>query len=160
VILRAAALLALAAAFAGLVAGCGSGSGKESAGTFITRILNEEIDGQWGKQWDELNPGHQRLITRTQYILCSKGSPTQVGTSSATIDVKGTREAPLDVRGIAEHTATVVTVDLTPTAGAQPETLQLHVVRAGGRWTWILGSAALDALQHHKCPDGSRLPSP
>ena len=79
---------------AGVVAGCGGGGNNETAGAFITRILREEIAGQWAKQWDDLNPGHKRLITQDQYVLCSKGLKTSVGTASATIKVKSVKDEP------------------------------------------------------------------
>lgn len=48
------------------LAGCGGSGGngsstraqsRESAGQFVTRILREEISGQWAAQWRELHPG-------------------------------------------------------------------------------------------------------
>jgi hypothetical protein len=145
---------------AGVVAGCGGSGGGETAGAFITRILREEIAGQWAKQWDDLNPGHKRLITRNQYVHSSKGQKTSVGTPSATIKVRSVRDEPLHVRGVAQHTASVVTVVLVPTKGAAPETFRLHAVRDHGRWTWILGAQFLESLARGKCLDGSPLPPP
>jgi hypothetical protein len=72
--------------------------------------------------------------------------------------VKSVQDEPIDVRGVPEHTSKVVTVVLVPTPGAQAETFHIHVVRADGRWTWILGPDYLKALAHGECLDGSPLP--
>ena len=50
---RGAAVLAAGVLLAAVAAGCGSGAAapKESVGIFMTRILREEIQGQWARQW-------------------------------------------------------------------------------------------------------------
>jgi hypothetical protein len=140
---------------ASIAAGCG---GSQSPGDFITGVLRQEIAGQWAKQWESLNPGHQKLISQDQYVTCSKRARTSIGTPEATIKVQKVEDAPIDVHGLPERTSKLVTVKFIPTPGAAQETFHIHVVRDNGKWTWILGRDYLDALAAGKCPDGSRLP--
>jgi hypothetical protein len=155
---RLAALLGGAACAAAL-AGCG-GSG-ESAGAFMTRILQDEINGRWAAQWGELHPGHRKLITRAQYVICSEAMATNIGTGKEKLTVSSVRDQPIHVRGVPEQTAKLVTIRLAGLAGQTPVVYHLHAVRDGGRWTWILGPAFLDALAHGQCLDGLPLrPSP
>jgi|GEM_PF-1383336 len=147
---------------AGAASGCGRGGGPssgpgESAGAFMTRILREEIGGRWAAQWGELHPGHQKLITRAQYVTCSESVGTNVATGRETIQVRSVRDQAIHVRGVPEATAKLVTIRLgRPASG--PVTYRLHAVLDAGRWTWILGPAFLDALRHGRCLDGSPLP--
>ncbi|HET7572816.1 MAG TPA: hypothetical protein VFJ77_09155 [Gaiellaceae bacterium] len=147
----------LAAALALLAAGCGGsgGSGAESAGTFITRILQEELSGRWAAQWGELHPGHRRLISRAQYVLCSEAMATNVSTGKERYDVRRVADAPIHVRGVPERTAKLVTIRVT--VSGSPATYRLHAVRDGGRWTWILGPSFLAAIGKGECLDGSPL---
>jgi hypothetical protein len=62
----------------------------ESPGAFITRILKEEIHGEWSRQWRELHPGHRALITRPQYVACPRGMGTDFATGK---DLSCTRRA-------------------------------------------------------------------
>jgi hypothetical protein len=155
---RWAAAAALTALLAFAAAGCGGGGSSETPSAFIKRILRLEIAGQWAKQWEDLNPGHQKLISQEQFVTCSRRQKTTLGTPASTITVKSVKDAPLDVRGVSEDTSKLLTVELVPTPGAAPETFHIHVVRDNGRWTWILGPDYLEALAHKKCVDGSPLP--
>ena len=139
------------------LAGCGGGGTSESAGTFITRILREEISGQWAAQWGELHPGHQALITRAEYVLCSQAMGTNFGTGKEKLDVQSVRDVSLHVRGVPEHTSKLVTIRLSNAKGVPPTVYRLHAVLDRGHWTWILGPSFLEAIGHGQCLDGSPL---
>ncbi|HVS86195.1 MAG TPA: hypothetical protein VHD91_11230 [Gaiellaceae bacterium] len=153
---RLAAAAAALAALALLAAGCG-GSKSDDPGAFATHILREEISGQWAAQWGELNPGHQKLITRAQYVVCSQAMGTNFGTGKEKLDVESVRDVAIHVRNVSERTAKLVAVRLSNVPGQQPITYHVHAVRDSGRWTWILGATFLDAIAHHQCLDGSPL---
>jgi hypothetical protein len=122
----------------------------------MVRVLQEEISGKWAAQWGDLHPGHQRLITRAQYVLCSESLATNIATGGERFTVSGVRDQPIHVRGVPERTAKLVTITLDR-PGADGQTYRLHAVRDGGRWTWILGPSFLTAIAHHRCLDGSPL---
>jgi hypothetical protein len=157
-----AALIAVAAAVAGLaVGGCGSGSGnagpRENVGIFMTRILREEINGKWAREWSELHPGHQRLITRSQYVACSRELRTDIGTGAEVFRVLDVRTEAIDVRGIPQRTSKLVTITFHSGGSANPLTYRLHAVAVNGRWAWILGSGFLSEVARGRCLDGSPL---
>jgi len=151
---RAAALVALAV----VVAGCGSGSSapRESVGVFVTRILREEINGQWAKQWTELHPGHQQLISRAQYVACSRGIGTDIATGKEVFHVLAVDDEAIDVTGVPQKTAKLVTISFR-TPGEAPLTYRLHAVAVDGRWAWILGGRFLEQVRHGRCLDGAPL---
>jgi hypothetical protein len=155
--IAAAAAALLAAAATGLEAlGHSPRQGpRESAGAFVERILREEVHGRWGEQWNQLNPGHQRLLTRAQYVRCSRGLGTELGNER--LHVEGTRAEALHAAGVPERSATVVTVTMTDPGTGRTATFHIHAIAVGARWTWILGRPFLDAVAHGRCPDGSPL---
>ena len=141
-----------------VAAACGSGSAapRESVGVFMTRILREEINGQWSKQWTELNPGHQKLITQSQYVACSRAIGTNIGNGKEVFHVLAVQDEPIHVTGVSEKTAKLVTISFGR-PGITPLTYRLHAVAVDGHWTWILGSAFIAQVEHGRCLDGSPL---
>lgn len=149
-------VLALVVAVA--AAGCGGTSApSERVGAFVTRILREEINGQWAEQWKELHPAHQQLITRTQYVTCSRQIGTDIATGGEIFKVLDVRDAPIDVAHVPQHTSKLVTISLRQPGSTGPLTYRVHAVAVGGRWAWVLGQKFLSQLSRGRCLDGSRL---
>ncbi len=149
----------LLAALILLTTACASSSAatpREAVGTFMTRILREEINGQWSQQWTELHPGHQKLITQKQYVACSKGLGTNIGRGKETFRILDVENQAIHVEGVPQHTAKLVTISFT-VPGAAPLTYRLHAVDVSGRWAWILGGRFLTQVERGRCLDGTPL---
>jgi hypothetical protein len=153
-------------AIAPLVAGCGgSGAATVSSatpsaggpGVFMTRILREEIRGQWGKQWSELHPAHKALITQSQYVACSRRMGTDFATGQEVFRVLDVRDEAIKVRGVPQRTSKLVTINFREPGKPNGLTYHMHAVSVGGHWAWILGGRFLNALSHGQCLDGSPL---
>ena len=56
-----------------------------------------------------------------------------------------------------QRTSKLVTITFHEPGKANALTYHLHAVSVKGRWTWILGSRFLSALQRGQCLDGSPL---
>jgi hypothetical protein len=153
------------AAVAALAAGCGGGgaaapsatAAMSGPGVFMTRILREEISGQWGKQWSELHPAHQALISRTQYVACSRRMGTDFATGHEVFRVLDVRDEAIKVRGVPQHTSKLVTITFREPGKQNGLTYHMHAVNADGHWVWILGDRFLAAVSHGQCLDGSPL---
>jgi len=161
---RAFVAVALAAAVTAGTAGAAGGRSAvrapvETPGAFIKRILKEEIHGQWAQQWRELHPGHRALITRAQYVACSRGMGTDFATGKEVFRVLGVRDEPIHVRGVPQRTSKVVTIMFREPSKPSGLTYHLHAVVSGDRWAWILGGKFLSELAQGRCLDGSRLAS-
>jgi hypothetical protein len=143
-----------------LLAACGGGASAptEGVGVFMTRILREEINGQWARQWTELHPGHQKLITRSEYVTCSRSMGTNIAGGREVFHVLDVRDEPIHVQGVPQHTAKLVTISVRG-ADAWRLTYRLHAVAVDGRWAWILGDRFLAQIDRGRCLDGTRLGS-
>jgi hypothetical protein len=153
---RAALLLVLAAVLAGC-GGAAASAPSEPPGVFVTRILREELNGQWARQWTELHPGHQRLITRAQYVACSRQMGTNIANGSEVLRVLDVRDDPIHVRGVPQRTSKLVTISLRRRGSSTALTYHLHAVNVGGRWAWILGDRFLNEVAKGRCLDGTPL---
>lgn len=142
-------------------AACGSGSAapSENVGVFMTRILREEINGQWSQQWSELHPAHQRLISRGQYVACSRGMGTNIARGKERFRVLDVVDQAIHVQGVPQKTAKLVTISFTE-PGASPLTYRLHAVDLSGRWVWVLGDRFLVQVDRGRCLDGTPLVHP
>ncbi len=156
--------LAAAAVLVRFAAGCGGGATVASPkptvsgpGLFMTRILREEIRGQWGKQWSELHPAHKALISQSQYVACSRRMGTDFATGQEVFRVLDVRDEAIQVRGVPQRTSKLVTINFREPGKSNGLTYHMHAVRVDGRWTWILGGRFLSALSHGQCLDGSPL---
>lgn len=161
---RALVLVALAAAISAGTAGAGAARSAarapgETPGAFITRILKEEIHGQWAQQWRELHPGHRALITRAEYVACSRAMGTDFAMGKETFSVLDVRDEPIHVLGVPQRASKLVTIMVRRPDKPNGLTYHLHAVAAGGRWTWILGGPFLSKLAQGRCLDGSQLES-
>jgi hypothetical protein len=160
--MRRATLIALAAGVVVLGAGCGDAASAttpgENVGAFMTRILREEITGQWARQWGELHPGHQRLITRSQYVACSRALGTNIASGPEVFRVVDVRNDAIDVRGVPQRMSKLVTISFHPAGSTNELTYRLHAVAVSGHWAWILGPRFLSAVARGRCLDGSPLP--
>jgi hypothetical protein len=154
-----AAVVALSLALA-VGASATPAASHESAGSFMTRILREELNGQWGQQWAELHPGHKKLISRAQYIACSRELATNIGTGRETYRVLATADDAIDIFGVPQHAAKLVTIRFHTPGNSTTPTYRLHAVPVGGHWTWVLGGRFLRAVQRGQCMDGSPLIRP
>jgi hypothetical protein len=139
-------------------AAAASAASNEGAGAFMTRILREEIHGQWALQWSQLHPGHQRLITKAQYVQCSRVMKTDFATGQEVFRVLSVRDEKIAVEGVPQRMSKRVTINFRE-PGKEGLTYRVHAVSVGGRWTWILGGRFLSALSHRQCLDGSPLRS-
>jgi hypothetical protein len=143
-----------------LATGCGAATTAtphEQPGVFVKRVLREEINGQWGRQWDELHPAHQLLISRAQYVECSRQMGTNVAKGTETLRVIDVRDEAIQVQDVPERSSKVVTITLR-VSGKAPQTYRVHAVDNHGRWAWILGNRFLTQLNRDRCLDGSPLP--
>ena len=147
--------MSLAAVLAALLVGAPS---SETPARFMTRILEDEIHGKWALQWRELHPGHQALISETQYVACSRAMGTDFATGREVVRVVSVRNEPIDVLGVPQRTSKVVTITLRQREKTNGLTYHLHAVRVDGRWRWILGKRFLDQVAQGRCLDGSPLP--
>ncbi|MCH8850982.1 MAG: hypothetical protein IIC89_09170, partial [Chloroflexi bacterium] len=43
----------------------------ESPSDAVKRLMEYRNAGQWGREWDDLHPAHQALLSRDEYMTCA-----------------------------------------------------------------------------------------
>jgi hypothetical protein len=136
---------------------------SESPSEFTQRILRYFVRGQYGREWDYLHPGHQRLITREQYVACGAEDAPSDLTGEETVKVLEVYDDPIHVRGIPQRTSKAVSVQLRQPfeGGSEPVpggAFTSHAVQVGDQWRWILSHEFLAAIRRGECQGGSPIP--
>ena len=122
----------------------------------VTTITSQDIKESM-KQWGELHPGHKALITRAEYIACSRSLGTNVATGDETFKVLRIRNEKIHVFGVPQTTSEVVTISFHSPISNETPRYDMHAVAVDGHWTWILGGKFIAAIKQGKCLDGSPL---
>jgi len=128
-------------------AGCGGGSsgGPESASDFVRRVTTQFSRGQSGRLWDELQPAHQKVVTRARFVECQANE----GWDLKKVDVLETYDDPVHVAA-KPVPSTAVSVRVTSDDGVTTATM--HAVSVGGKWRWVLQASDRQAYASGKCP--------
>jgi len=144
-------VLAALAAVA-LVPGCGDqvDPGHTPAGQAQVRFLQELYNGNLDAAYASLHPAYQRIVSRKQFVACTR--KTALGGLDS-IDVLDVHDDPVQVPGSGELPAKAVRVRLTSTSGGST-TFVNHEVEVGSSWRWVLNGAAVDAYRARRCPAG------
>src|SRR5579883_1762579 len=76
---------------------------KESAGAALKRQFAELAAGQYGREWDELHPAQQALVSRGLFTECSaRAGLPQI----ESVTVKQEYSDPLDLTSVPDKTGT------------------------------------------------------
>ena len=136
---------------------------SESPSDFTERIDRYYVRGQYGREWDYLHPGHQRLITREQYAACAGEDAPSDLTGDETVKVLEVYDDAIHVRGIPQQTSKAVSVQLRQPfeGGSAPVpggAFTQHAVQVGDQWRWILSDKFVAAIRRGECDGGSPIP--
>jgi len=119
---------------------------------FFKQLLEYDFNGQWGRTWDRLHPGHQQYVDREQFSDCNSDLLSDLELKSVeTVEVY---DDPLDLPDVPEKTSKAVTLKFTVESGGATDsaTQTVHAVLHEGQWTWVLPPADLEAYKSGTCP--------
>jgi hypothetical protein len=152
-------LVALLAAAAAVVAGCGGSdeavapAPTADAGVYMSGLVRTIAAGNYGKAWESLYPAHQRIAKRSAYVACERRDhiPSRV----AELRVLQVVDEEVEVAGESgkEHGA-AITMRLRVGAGdfTDAVTDTFHAVAVDSGWAWILPEARYEAYRAGRCP--------
>jgi hypothetical protein len=109
------------------------------ASTFLTSVVKLLIANRYGAAWATLNPAHQDVAPRAEYISCEQQSPIRAHLVSLRVLAKERKRVRLVTHGPRVSTVAVTFGAILFQEGSKvPLVLTLHAVPAGSGWTWIL----------------------
>lgn len=128
-----------------LLVACGSDDSGESAGDAVLRQFGYLRAGQFDREWEELHPAHQAIVSKEAWLSCVGGGSFDFDA----IIVKDTYAETLDIPEIGEVETTAVVVQFD---GARTGTDTLHEISTDEGWRWTMAKDGLDAYADGACP--------
>jgi hypothetical protein len=129
----------------------------ESPEDFFERFLGYELEGEYGRSWDMLHPGHQAVVTRERYEDCREERFEKFGSVSGELvsfDVLEVEDDPLSAPEIPETTSKAVTMKYSVRAGDETETFRdtAYAIQIGSHWVWVLAPGDVRDYKAGSCP--------
>lgn len=151
------AALSVATLLTAAVAGCGFSSSTPGggAGSAMKKVYTARDTGDYATYYNLLHPAQQAVVPQALFTSCLKKKGL-TGTLQS-VKVLDAYDSPLNAAGIPQKTAKVVTtrIDLKASTGIVHQLLTAYAVDAGGKWSWIMGQAAIAVLKAGNCPTTS-----
>jgi hypothetical protein len=150
----------VAAAVASLTACGGSSTGSEPSpnedpGLFMAALIREKATGQYELAWKSLNPFHQRVAPRTDYIQCE--NQTVFPGVLKRVEVLRVKDEPVVIAGETHSvasTAVTIRVSVASPGIRKPVVVTdtYHAVPVHGHWTWLLTPQNFAKYKAGRCP--------
>ena len=121
---------------------------------FMTGVVRSVVANDYETAWATLNPEHQRVAPKAEYLKCERLNPITVTLSAVRILAINDRWFAMPGRDKPVH-GKEIRVRLTLANPKTEERAQsfhvFHAVRVGSRWTWILPQSAYDVYRTNSC---------
>ena len=150
----------LVAAVAVLATGCGSSNAqpKDDPGAFAVKVVDQIVHNRYSSAWSDLHPADQKVAPSTEYVQCETRSPVLAAPTSTRVLSIGSESVGLGDGSFVDSKAVHVRLGF---AGGFHLVHTVHVVAAGGKWTWILPPSRFRDYRADKCPvDAGSTPPP
>jgi hypothetical protein len=155
------AAVSVAAAVAVILLSAGGGTTPASASAqtpdvtrFMNRVVRNIVANRYGRVWELLNPEHQRVAPKREYIRCEQLNPIKVTLSAMRVLSVSDRWFAMPGRSAPVH-GKEIRVRLTLANPKTEERAQsfhvFHAVRVGSRWTYILPQSAYELYRTDTC---------
>lgn len=156
-----AALLSLIAAATALSSAAAFGawpnrsapSANDQASTFAVRAVSLLAGNRYASAWLSLHPAHQRVADRAVYSRCE--STSSIPGRVQAVSVRSVRDERTLIPGVGYAMTKAVAITVVVVGEAAPEGVRVdhvvHVLRAEGRWRWVLPAARYAAYSEGRC---------
>jgi hypothetical protein len=159
-VLKRTLLIVCGAAAIAPLAACGGSSNSEAQpdqdpGLFMAALIREKATGQYELAWKSLNPLHQRVASRTDYIQCE--NQTVFPGVLKRVEVIGVKDDPVVIAGETDSVAAkavTLRVSVNSPGIRKPVVVTdtYHAVPVHGRWTWLLTRENFAEYKAGRCP--------
>jgi hypothetical protein len=131
------------------------------APVFLTSVVKLLIANRYGAAWSSLNPAHQAVAPRAEYVACERASPIRLHLVSLKVLAVGHERVRLVPHGRRINSVGVAfDAMVSSKSGKFPLLLHLHAVPVGSHWTWILPPNRYALYRNDGCASTASQASP
>jgi hypothetical protein len=148
-----------------LLAGCGgavhatkTAQPSDDPAAFAQRVVRLILHNRYAQAWGDLHPVDRAVAPRDEYVGCERRSPILLPATSIRVVGVSSESVGLGNGRFVASKAVRVRIDFP---GGLHLVHPVHVVAAGGKWTWILPSWRFRDYKADRCPtDAASAPPP
>lgn len=120
--------------------------------SMIKQLLTYDSLGQYGRAWDLLHPGQQKLVSRDKFVGCQQANSPSFDLVS--FKVLDKYRDPIHAAGVPQHTSVAVTVRVSFRMNGKTKTVNdtMHAVWTGTRWAAVLAPEDIATYKAGDCP--------
>ena len=134
---------------------------RTPAPVFLATVVKLLFANRYASAWASLNPAHQAVAPRAEYVACEQQSPIRLHLVSLKVLAVRHERVRLVSHGRRTDSVAVAFDALLSKKGSRyPVLLHLHAVSAGSQWTWILPRARYALYRSNGCASPTAQPSP
>lgn len=131
----------------------GDAEPRDDPSAFVSRIVGLIVADDYATAWTSLNPAHQRVATRREYVQCELQNP--VASKLDSIEVLKVVDRVLRIPGASEKvSAKAVTLRIAIESGAGTSNSFKHTFNAvpnGSHWSWVLTPSRYQLYRDDAC---------
>lgn len=127
---------------------------RDDVGTFVVTVVSEIVHNDYTDAWATLNPDHQRVAPRPEYVKCEQLNPIKMALNKVEVLSVANRwfamaghDQPVHGK---ELKLRITLADPLTEARAQ-STHVFHAVAVGSHWTWVLPASAYELYRSDSC---------
>jgi hypothetical protein len=125
---------------------------RTPAPVFLATVVKLLFANRYGSAWASLNPAHQAVAPRAEYVACERQSPIRLHLVSLEVLAVRRERVRIVSRGRRTDSVAVAFDALVSQKGSKfPVLLHLHAVSAGSHWTWILPRSRYALYRSNGC---------
>jgi hypothetical protein len=129
------------------VVACGGG---ESAEDSARERIEQGSKGEYAKVWDSLHPAQQAMVPEDLFVRCGQEAAQQSDQTVDKVDVTSVKSESKDIPAVGTVDVEVVSVLLRRGDSSTPRIW--NMVKADGKWRWVLAQKPLESYQNGQCP--------
>ncbi len=127
------------------------------ASAFVRRVVRLIAENRYDEAWPLLHPAHRRAAGRNEFVRCERLSPIPGVVVSVRAGAAVDEPVLVTAGELRPSRAVPVEVVLLDVATSERIVVRdnVHAIRVGGRWAWVLPPERFAHYRADTCPDAA-----
>ena len=127
---------------------------RDDVGIFMKKVVSEVVHNDYAHAWLTLNPDHQRVAPKPEYLKCERMNPIKMSLNKVEVLSVANRWFAMPGHDAPVH-GKEIKIQITladPQSEARAHSTHVfHAVAVGSHWTWVLPASAYELYRTDSC---------
>ncbi len=127
---------------------------RDDVGKFMVTVVSEVVHNDYTHAWLTLNPDHQAVAPRSEYVKCERMNPIKMALNKVEVISVANRWFAMPGHDQPVHGKELklrITLADPQTEARARSTHVFHAVAVGSHWTWVLPASAYELYSSDSC---------